>query len=158
MRARTALCAAGLFLVNLYVCRELFRTEYLDQMGLIEAVYIGLARYILHNARDLTWFPLWYGGIPYQDTYPPLLHWTVALVASLLHWSPALSYHFVTAFLYCIGPVTLFLLCVELSGSRGYSFLVGLIYSILSPSAFVIAEIRHEIGWMRPRRLQALVA
>ncbi len=127
-------------------------------MGSIEAVYIGLARYITRNARDLTWYPLWYNGIPYQDTYPPLLHWIVALIASIFRCSPALSYHIVTAFLYCMGPVTLFLLCVALSGSRAYSFFVGLVYSVLSPSAFVIADIRHEIGLLRPRRLQTLVA
>ena len=54
--------------------------------------------------------------------------------------------------------MTLFLLSVALSGSRAYSFFVGLIYSILSPSAFVIADIRHEIGLLRPRRLQPLVS
>jgi hypothetical protein len=157
-RARTALCATALFVINLYVCRELFWTEYLNQMGSIEAVYIGLARYIMHNAGDLTWFPLWYNGIPYQDSYPPLLHFAVALTASVFRCSPALSYHFVTGLLYCLGPVTLFVLCVELSGSRSYSFFVGLMYSVPSPSAFVIAEIRHEIGLLRPRRLQALVS
>jgi hypothetical protein len=157
-RTRTTLCAIGLFVTNLYVCRELFWTEYLNQMGSIEGVYIGLARYIMHNAGDLTWFPLWYNGIPYQDSYPPLLHVAVALTASLFHCSPALSYHFVTALLYCLGPVTLFVLCVELSGSRAHSFFVGLVYSVISPSAFVIADIRHEIGLLRPRRLQALVS
>src|ERR1051326_216812 len=35
----------------------------------------------MHNAGDLTCFPLWYNGIPCQDTYPPLLHWIVALLA-----------------------------------------------------------------------------
>src|SRR5580704_14259812 len=138
-RTRTTLCAAGLFVINLYVCRELFWTEYLNQMGSIEAVYIGLARYIMHNAGDLTWFPVWYNGIPYQDTYPPLLHGIVALLASALRWPPALSYHFTTAFFYCIGPVTLFWLSVELSGSRAFSFFAGLIYSVLSPSAMAIA-------------------
>jgi hypothetical protein len=157
-RARTALCAVGLFVINAYVCRELFWTEYLNQMGSIEAAYIGLARYIMRNAGDLTWFPLWYNGIPYQDTYPPLLHWIVALLASIFRWSPARSYHFTAAFFYCAGPVTLFWLTLELSRSRVYSFFTGLTYSVLSPSAFVITDIRHEIGLLRPRRFQALAA
>jgi len=155
---RTILCAAGLFFINFYVCRELFWTEYLNQMGSIEGSFIGLARYVTRNAPDLTWFPLWYNGIPYQDSYPPLFHWIVALWAGALHKTPAAAYHFVAAFFYCIGPVTLFVLCKALSESRAYSFFAGLMYSILSPSAFVIADIRHEIGLMRPRRLQALVA
>jgi hypothetical protein len=156
--ARRVFCAAGLFAINLYVCRELIWIEYLNQMGSIEAAFISLARYISRHASDLTWFPLWYGGIPYQDTYPPLLHWIVATSASIFHQSPAHSYHIITALFYCIGPVTLFLLCVSLSGSCSYSFFVGLTYSVLSPAAFAVSEIRHEIGLLRPRRLQALVA
>jgi hypothetical protein len=158
LNARRLFCAAGLFAINLYVCRELMWIEYLKQMGSIEAAFISLARYISLHAPDLTWFPLWYNGIPYQDSYPPLLHWIVATSASTFHQSPAHSYHIITAFFYCIGPVTLFLLCVSLSGSCSYSFFAGLTYSVLSPSAFAISEIRHEIGLLRPRRLQALVA
>jgi hypothetical protein len=156
--AKTSACVVGLFAVNFYVCRELFWTEYLNQMGSIEAAFISLARYITQNVRDLTWFPLWYDGIPYQDAYPPLLHWTVALVAGLSGWSPALAYHAVVAFLYCMAPVTLFLLCLSWSRSRVYSFLAGLIYSVFSPSVLFLAETRHEIGLLRPRRLQKLVA
>ena len=63
-RTRSFFCAAGLFLVNVYICRELFRTEYLNQMGSIEAAFIGLARYVRDNFTDLAWFPLWYGGVP----------------------------------------------------------------------------------------------
>jgi hypothetical protein len=155
--AKTLGCAAALFAVNFYVCRELFRIEYLNKMGSIEAAFIGLARYIGDNFRDLTWFPLWYNGIPFQNAYPPLLHWTVALTAHVAGWSPALAYHAVVALLYCLAPVTLFSLCLSLSGSRVYSFFAGLIYSTLSPSAFILAEIRHEIGLLYPRRLQTLV-
>src|ERR1700722_17581474 len=47
--------------------------------------------------RDLTWFPLWYNGIPYQNTYPPLLHWCVALIAWVRGISPAHAHHWTTA-------------------------------------------------------------
>src|ERR1051326_9221021 len=155
---RTPLCAAALFAVSFYICREMFWTEYLNQMGSIEAAYIGLARYVMHNAGDLTWYQYWYNGIPYQDTYPPLLPWIVALTATIMRWTPALAYHFTIALFYCLGPVTSFLLCLELSRSRAYSFFAALIYAVLSPSAYVVGAIRHEIGLLRPRRLQALVS
>lgn len=154
----TILCVGALLAVNIYLCRELFWTHYLNQMGSIEAVYIGLARYINENPLDLSWFPLWYNGIPFNNAYPPLLHILVALVASLFRCSPALAYHFLAASFYCLVPVTLFFLSLALSGSRAYSFFAGLLCSVLSPSAFVIPQIRHEIGFVRPRRLQALVA
>ena len=71
----------ALFALNVYIARNLFALEYSQYMGSIEAAYISISRYMLENWRDLTWFPLWYGGIPFQNTYPPLLH---ALVACLL--------------------------------------------------------------------------
>ncbi len=157
-RLKTVSLAAALFLVNAYVVHELFLTEYTAQMGSIEAAFIAIARYAMDNWRDLTWFPLWYGGIPYQNTYQPLLHLTVAAVAKLSGSSPALAYHAVTATTYCLGPVTLFWLAWKLSGSRAYSFLAALLYSVFSPSALLISAVRHDMGSVfNPRRLQALV-
>ncbi|HYL75976.1 MAG TPA: hypothetical protein VEU96_17325 [Bryobacteraceae bacterium] len=153
-----ALPAVGLFSANAYVCRELFRTEYLAQLGSIEAAFISIARYAAANLTDLSWFPLWYNGIPYQNSYPPLLHFMVAVLARLTGWSAALSYHAVTAFFYCLGAVTVYFLCLYLSRSVAYSSLAGTLYSVLSPSAFLIADVRHDLGsvW-HPRRLQTLL-
>lgn len=157
-RLRTAALAAILFLLNFYICRELFRIEYLRYMGSIEPAFIGIAKFVRANWGDLTWFPLWYGGIPFQDTYPPLLHLLVAGVSALFHWSPALAYHAVTAFFYSIGPVTLFWMALRLGASELAAFLTGLLYSTLSFSAFLVPVIRNDLGSsFYPRRLQALV-
>ncbi len=157
-RLKTISLAAALFLINAYVVRELFTTEYTMQMGSIEAAFISIARYVTENWRDLTWFPLWYGGIPYQNSYSPLLHLTVAATAKLSGASPALAYHAVTAAMYCLGPVTLFWLAWKLSRSRTYSFAAALLYSLFSPSALLASVIRHDLGGVfNPRRLQALI-
>src|SRR5580658_1743258 len=154
----TARLALILFGLNVYVCRELFHVEYLRHMGSIEGAYIGISRYALAHWRDLTWFPLWYCGVPYQNTYPPLLHLGVALVAWVRGISPAHAYHWTAALAYCLGPVTLFALVRRLSGSRFAGFAAGLIYTALSPSAWLIADIAGDMGGVfRPRRLQALV-
>jgi hypothetical protein len=147
----------ALIALNVYILRELFAIEYLRFMGSIEGAYISLARQLSHD-WDLKWWPLWYAGIPYQNTYPPLLHWITALGARFTHISPAHSYHFVTAFFYCIGPVTLFWMAYRLSGLVWPSFAGALAYSLLSPSNFLIPAIRQDAGgWLHPRRLQALV-
>lgn len=147
-----------LFLVNVYVCRELFRTEYLNQMGSIEGVFIALARYIQGNWSDLTWFPLWYGGVPYQNTYSPLLPLLTAGVSKLSGMTPALAYHATVAFLYCMGPVLLFWMCLRFSRSVAFSFAAGVFHSVVAPSAFLIADIHRDLGGLlRPRLLQTLV-
>jgi hypothetical protein len=155
---RTAALSAALFAVNVYVCRELFRIEYLKHMGSIEALFITLARYARDHWGDLAWFPLWYSGVPYQNTYPPLLPMVTSAVAFVARCSPALAYHVVVAFVYCAAPVALFLLCRRLSGATGPSFFAGLLYSVVAPSAFLIADVRRDLGSvLRPRRLQTLV-
>jgi hypothetical protein len=157
-RLKSPLLAIFLFLANVYVCRELFHVEYLRHMGSIEGAYIGISRYAMGHWRDLTWFPLWYGGIPYQNTYPPLLHWGVALIAWMRGITPAHAYHWTVALAYCLGPVTLFALVRRLSGSRWAGFTAGLIYTALSPSAWLIADVARDMGGVfRPRRLHALV-
>ena len=55
-----------LLALNVFFTKELFTLEYTQYMGSIEAAFISISRYMLDNWRDLTWFPLWYGGIPFQ--------------------------------------------------------------------------------------------
>ena len=145
-RAQNVLLAALLFLMNAYVCRGLFGMEYLRHMGSIEAAYIGISRYMLAHWRDFSWFPLWYAGIPAQNTYPPLLHWMVALAALLRGISPAHAHHWVTAIFYCLGPVALFALTLRLSGSRRAAFIAGVLYSVLSPSEWLMPAIGRATG------------
>lgn len=156
--AMVAVAAAFLFVLNAAICRELFRIEYTQYMGSIEAAYIGISRYMMSQPSGLTWFPLWYGGIPFQNTYPPLLHMIVAAAAWLLNISPAHSHHAVTALFYCFGPVALFLLAWALSSDWKKSFAAGLIFSLISPSLFLMPSVHRDLGsyWL-PRRLQALI-
>ena len=157
-RLKTPLLAIFLFLANVYVCRNLFQVEYLRHMGSIEAAYIGISRYAMGHWRDLTWFPLWYNGIPYQNTYPPLLHLGVALIAWVRGITPAHAYHWTIALAYCLGPVALFALVRVVSGSRWAGFVAGLFYTALSPSVWLMPDVLHDIGSpFRPRRLHALL-
>ncbi len=146
-----------LLALNLYIAKDLFFLEYGQFMGSIEAAYIAISRYMIGNWRDLTWFPLWYGGIPFQNTYPPFLHAVVALVAAAFRISIAHSHHIVTAFFYCCGPVTLYALAVRLTGSRWYSFVAVWMYSIFSPCLFLMPLARAEVGGaFVPRRFEVL--
>jgi len=143
--------------VNLYIAKDLFFLEYSQFMGSIEAAYISISRYMIENWRDLTWFPLWYGGIPFQNSYPPFLHVVVALAAATFRISPAHTHHIVTAIFYCLGPVALYALALRLTGSRWASFWAGWIYSIFSPCLLLMPQIYTEVGSLFvPRRFQVL--
>ena len=155
---QTALLALALFLLNGYICRELFGIEYLFNMGTIECVYFGIDRWALAHWPDLRWFPLWYDGIPFQNTYPPLLQACVVLLVKLTGFSVPHAHHFVIALAYCLGPVAVFALAIRFSGSRWAGFAAGLVYSCVSMSAWLIPAIAKDLGshW-HARRLQALV-
>lgn len=148
----------ALFGLNALICAPLFATEYLSRMDSIEGAFIALARYMQQNWRDLSWFPLWFSGMPFQNTYPPLVHAITAAVATLPGWSPALAYHAVTALFYSLGPVALFWALWKWSLRMGTSLLAALLYSLVSPSAWLLPEIRADVGgpWFA-RRLQNLV-
>jgi hypothetical protein len=145
----------SLFAINCFLILRLFGVEYTQHMGSIEAAYIGLTRYIRGHFPDLGWFPLWYGGIPYPDTYPPLLHFLTAAAVPL---SPGLAYHFVTALLYALAPVALCWTLWKLGADRNAAFVASLLYSLISPTCWLVSEVRHDSGgWFGARRLQTLL-
>jgi len=147
-----------LFGLNALICAPLFGIEYLDHMGSAEGVFIALARYMREHAGDLYWCPLWFGGMPFQNTYPPLLHALVALLSASVRISPALAYHTVTALFYCLGPVALFWFLAKHTGRAVASFSAAMLYSLFSPSAALLPELRADIGGvLHARRLQCAV-
>ena len=155
---KTLGCAALLFAFNAYLTPLLFRTAYTAEMGSIEAAFIGLARYASQHWNDMGWFPLWYGGVPYPDAYPPLLHWVVGLAITLTGVSPGLAYHFVTAMVYSLGPVTLFWMAWRLCRSRACALVAGLGYSLISPTLLLVNSARVDSdGFWGARRLITLV-
>jgi hypothetical protein len=154
---RTLAAACAVALVNIALVTPLYRVEYTDQMGSIEASFISLARYILDHFPDLQWFPLWYTGVPFQNTYTPLLPLSVAALAAAARIPPGLAYHALTAALYCLGPVALFWLVHRLSGSRTQALFAGLAWSLFSPSYFLIPEVhRDALNYFDVRRFQVL--
>ena len=155
---RTLYCSLALFALNAYLTLRLFHTAYTRQMGSIEAAYVGLARYIAQHLGDLGWFPLWYGGIPYPDTYPPLLHWICGLAVAVTGADPGLAHHFVTATLFALGPVTVFWMAWRLGGKRAPAFAAAVGYSLISPACLLVKEVRFDAGgWFAARRLHTLI-
>jgi hypothetical protein len=154
----TLAAATFLFAINAIVCREIFRVDYTRHWGSIEAAFISISQYMLDHWHDFTWFPLWYGGIPFQNTYPPLLHLLVAADAWLLAIPPARAHHAVTGFFYCLGPVALFFLAYALSGRFNLSLTCSLLFSFTSPSALLLHDVWGYMDTIRgARRLHTLV-
>ena len=150
--------SAVLLALNCAIAWPLFHVEYLSQTGSVEAVFIAYARFARDHWPDLGWCPFWFAGLPFQNAYVPALHLTVAAFSYLAHCSAASAFHRVAACLYCLGPVTLFWMACRLTRSAGWSFCAALVYSLLSPSAFLVPAIHADLGslfW--GQRLHAMI-
>ncbi|HVN04875.1 MAG TPA: hypothetical protein VMT86_10685 [Bryobacteraceae bacterium] len=135
-----------LFSLNVSIAWRMFHVEYLANMGTTEGVFVAYARYARDHWPDLGWCRFWYAGLPFGNVYPPGLHLTAAAVSHFADISAAMAFHVVVAVLYCLGPVTLFWMAVRLTHLVCWSFYAGLLYSLVSPSAFLVPEIRRDLG------------
>jgi hypothetical protein len=155
---RVASGAAALFALNVAIVWPLFRIEYLRHFFSIEGTFIAISRAMLQSPGASPWWPWWSTGLPFQNTYLPGIPAAVALAARITGWSPAMSYHFVTAVLYCLGPVAILLLAWRMSSRVTPSFVAGLAYSLISPATFLIPIVRQDAGGvLSAQRLRALV-
>ena len=135
-----------LFSLNVAIAWRMFHVEYLSQTGTGVGVIIAYARYARDYWPDVNWCRFWYGGLPFRNAYVPGLPLTAAVVSALLHISAARAFYLLVSSMYCLGPVTLFWMAFRLSRAMSWSFCAGLAYSLVSPSAFLVPEIRRDLG------------
>jgi hypothetical protein len=143
--------------LNLSISWRLLKIEYLNQFSSVEGYFIAIARYISGHWGDFSWYPLWHCGMPYQDTYVPLLHLVVAATASLGHIPAARAYHAVIGVTYALGAPALYWMAVRLGAPRGAALLSALCYGLFSPSALLMADVARDLGGLwYGRRLQVM--
>src|SRR5437764_10414650 len=99
----------GLFCVNSIICLPLFRTEYLDAFQSNEGSFMVFAKFLLDHWPNVGWFPWLNAGMPFENTYLPLLPSLIAVVSVIMRWSVAHAFHFVAACTYALAPVLWFL-------------------------------------------------
>src|ERR1019366_7179688 len=147
----------GTAALNLSISWRLLKVEYTNQFSSVEGYFIAIARYISGHWGDFSWYPLWHCGMPYQDTYVPLLHLVVAATASLGHIPAARAYHGVIGVAYALGAPALYGMAVRLGAPRGAAFLSALCYGLFSPSALLMADVARDLGGLwYGRRLQVM--
>ena len=145
-----------ILILNVAIAAKLFVLEYSANLASNEGSFIALARRIASEPSHRLWWPLWDCGIPFQNTYLPLLPLTAGWFSRITGHSPALSFHQVGAAAFCLGPVFLYYLALAMSRMRMASFLAAFAYSVVSPCA-AIPSVRADLGSLRHlRRLQIL--
>jgi hypothetical protein len=146
-----------LFALNAVICGPLFGVEYLDDFQSNEGAYMTFGGFLLRYWPHVGWFPWFNAGIPFENTYLPLVGVLVAVLARLGSCSPAHAFHFIAALTYSLAPVFLFLFARALSGRIAPGAAAAVLWSLLSPSV-IFPLILKETGtpWVI-RRLQTMV-
>ncbi len=154
---RILLISLALFAINALICWPLFGVEYLNDFQSNETSFITFASYLLRYWPHVAWFSWFNAGMPFEDTYLPLVPAVVAVAARVTHVSPAHVFHFFSALAYSLAPVFFFLFARALSGSLAASAGGALLWSLLSPSV-VFPQLLNDMGtpW-GIRRLHSIV-
>ena len=146
----------AIFAVNFYVCARIFKIPIFGGLYSIEGVHIALAKAIELGGSNF--YGHWYAGIPFPNTYPPLMPRLVGTISRYWVHDTGLAYHIVCGIFYCLGPVALFLLLYELSKKLPVSLLAALAASAISPSIWFVPGIFDELhSNFGPRRLQVMI-
>jgi hypothetical protein len=147
-----------LLLLNVWIAGKLFGVEYSAVLQSNEGTFIAIARQIAaHHLGDLLWWPFWDCGLPFQNTYLPLLHLLVGFFSQITGHSPALAFHQVSAVFFCLAPTTAYLMALGMTRKPEASFFGALAYTVFSPCALLIPGIRADLGGvLNLRRLNIL--
>lgn len=145
-----------LAVVNIAICLPLFGLEFSRHLQTNEGFFIATSRILAEHPSETLWWPFVDSGIPFQNTYLPLLQALVAIYSKLAHCSVAAAFHTISAIFYCLGPVSAFAMAAALSRRIGVSFLAALAYSVISPSSILSPVIRNDGGWDNLRRFHVV--
>jgi len=154
--AAWGLAPLAILLLNVWIAIRLFHVEWSANLGSNEGEFIAIARGMARHWGDLKWWPEWCLGLPFQNTYLPLLQAATAAFSRLTGHSAALAFHQVAAAFFCAGPAFAYLMALAITRMPGASFLAAAAYSVFSPCALLPAY-RLDLGsvW-NLRRLQIL--
>jgi hypothetical protein len=152
------LCTLALIWINAYICRDLFGnpTAFTNSM---QGFWVALARGGDHSWLEPNWWPNWDCGMPFEFTYAPLIPAATRAWAAFSGIPHALALQSITGVVYCLVPVTLFVMCWLLTRAPGYALLASLVYSLTAPTQLLTPD--ADFSWNHfwdARRLYVLAA
>ena len=130
--------------VNAYICRELF-TAQAAHMNSMHGFWVALAKRGGDSWLHSNWWPFWDCGIPFEFTYAPLIPILISAWSGVRGITHELAFQSVTGLVYCLAPLSLFLMAWLMTRAPGCSFLTALVYSFTSPTQLIVPD--AEFAW-----------
>jgi hypothetical protein len=143
--------------INAYICHELF-TNQTAPMNSMHGFWVALAKRGGSSWLHSNWWQLWDNGIPFEFTYAPLIPWMISAWSAIRGITPDLAFQSVTGFVYCLAPLSLFLMAWLITRAAGWSFLAALFYSLTSPSQIIVPDAEFSFRHLWDARRLFIVA
>ncbi|MGH9660128.1 MAG: hypothetical protein ACRD96_16385, partial [Bryobacteraceae bacterium] len=118
----------------------MFLTEYTGYTNSIQGLWISMAGLAGEHWYRPSWWPFHDGGMPFEHSYMPLVPGAIAVYSKLAGCSPTRAFNAIAGIVYCLGPLTLFLMAWRLTRAPGYAFWAALAYSLTSPARALIPD------------------
>ena len=144
--------------INVYICRELFRTEDTGHRNAMHGFWMAMAKLASHHWWTPGWWPYWDGGMPFEFTYAPLVPGLTALWSKFAGVSTGRAFHSVVGCIYVLTPISLFAMGVVVSRRVGWSFIAAVVYSLVSPTQLVTPDEPFAWGRLGDARRLYLIA
>ncbi len=138
--------------IGVFICREAFVTEAAPHFNSMQGEWLALARIAGLGWVSPRWWPYWGAGAPVEYAYAPLIPFSIAALARILHSSPALALNVILGVVYCLGPLTLYVAMWRLTKAPGWSFLAALVYLLAAPPAGVDPGSGFGLAWFATAR------
>ncbi len=149
-RVQAVFFALLVAVVNALICWRLFKIPS-AHMNSMHGFWAALARWGGDSWLHPSWWPYWDCGIPFEYTYAPL----VPVLTSFVSWCTGRplwsSVDIISALVYCLGPVTFFVMAWRLTRAPLASFAAALLYSLTAPELLVMPD--SWLNFLSPRRL-----
>jgi hypothetical protein len=137
--------ASILIWINVYICRELFFVQ-AAPMNSMHGFWAALAKHGGDSWFRSTWWPFWDCGIPSGFTYAPLIPALISAWSAMWGITHDLAFQFITGVVYCLVPVSLFLMAWLMTRTAGYSFLAAVFYSLTSSTQLIVPDESFSFG------------
>ena len=130
---------AGIVWINGYLCRELFFSG-AAHVNSMQGFWIAMAQKGGWSWFWPTWWPYFDCGMPFEFVYAPLVPGFTALLAWARGIPADIAFQWLNGLVYCLTPVTLFLMARRLARSTASAFVSALLYSLTSPTQLFLHD------------------
>jgi hypothetical protein len=130
--------------------------RYTPRMNSMHGFWMAVSRLGGQHWFYSAWWRYWDCGTPVEFAYAPLVPAATAWTAAIRGIPRDVAFETVSGLVYCLGPVTLFLMAWLWTRAPGYAFAAAVFYSLAAPSQLLLPDLNSMRRLWYARRLYVM--